>query len=103
MLDFFDYLYIVCVSVLRTMIIFICAYLLFNLFMYNRSLGISIADNMQIPYDLCLTVTSLGFVNNIMVIFTIFDLIILGIVINQLSKYRITHRLFNHFSYFMGF
>lgn len=103
MLDFSDYLYIVCVSILRTMIIFIFAYLLFNLFMYNHGLGISIADTMGIPYDMALTFNSLGFVNNIMVVFTIFDLVILGIVINQLNKYRITHRLFNNFSYFMGF
>lgn len=103
MLDFSDYLYIVCISIVKTMIIFFGGYLIYNLVMYNHGLGISIADTMGIPYDMALTFNSLGFVNNIMVVFTVFDLIILGIVINQLNKYRITHRLFNNFSYFMGF
>lgn len=103
MLDTYDYLYIVCTTIIKTIIIFICGALLCCLIAYNHSLGISWADNMGIPYDMALTFNSLGFVNNIMVVFTIFDLVIFGIVINQLNKYRITHRLFNHFSYFMGF
>lgn len=101
MLDFFDYLYIVCTSIIKTMIIFFCCFLIYNLVMYNHGLGISIADNMQIPYDLALTVTSLGFVNNIMVVFTVIDLILIGVIINQLNKNKTINRLFNCFTDFM--
>lgn len=103
MLDFSDYLYIVCISIVKTIIIFIGVFLLSNLIIYNHSLGISIADTMQIPYDLALTINSLGFVNNITVVFTVFELIFIGIIISRLNKYRTIHKLFNRFSYFMEF
>ena len=88
MLDIYDYLYIVCTTIIKTIIIFIGGALLYCLIAYNHSLGISWADNMGIPYDMALTVTSLGFVNNVMVVFTVFDLIIFGVIINQLNKYK---------------
>lgn len=56
---------------------------------------------MGIPYDMALTVTSLGFVNNIMVVFTVFDLIIFGVIVNKLNKYKTMNRLFNRFNNFM--
>ena len=97
MLDTYDYLYIVCTTIIKTIIIFICGALLCCLIAYNHSLGISWADNMGIPYDMALTVTSLGFVNNIMVVFTVFDLIIFGVIVNKLNKYKTMNRLFNRF------
>ena len=50
---------------------------------------------------MALTVTSLGFVNNIMVVFTVFDLIIFGVIVNKLNKYKTMNRLFNRFNNFM--
>ncbi len=101
MLDIYDYLYIVCTTIIKTIIIFIGGALLYCLIAYNHSLGISWADNMGIPYDMALTVTSLGFVNNVMVVFTVFDLIIFGVIINQLNKYKTMNKLFNSFNNFM--
>ncbi len=101
-MDLSDYLYIVCISIVKTIIILIGALLLSNLIMYNHSLGISIADTMEVPYDMALTINSLGFVNNITVVFTVFELIFIGIVINRLNKYKTMNRLFNGFSYFMS-
>lgn len=89
--------------ILKTIFLFFIAYLLSSIFMFNHELGISIADTMQIPYDLTLTVFSLGFVNNITVVFTVLDLIFIGIIINHLNKYKTIHKLFKHFSNFMDF
>lgn len=96
MLDFDDYLYIVCNSIIKSIIITFGIFILSNLIKYNHDLGIFIADNMQIPYDFALTINSLGFVNNIMLVFTMLELIFIGIIINKLDKNKIINRLFSY-------
>lgn len=101
-LDFKDYVFIVFTSMLKTIIIFSFVFLIIGLGMYNHSLGISIANFMNIPYDMALTVNSLGFVNNVAVVFTVIDLIVVGSIINQLNKYRTINKIFTSFCDFMS-
>lgn len=101
-LDFWDYIFIVLTSIVKTMIILLIAIFIVNLGMYNHSLGVIIANYMNIPYDLTLTFNSLGFVNNITVVFTVIELIIIGSIIYQLNKCRIMNRIFVFFCDFIS-
>lgn len=101
-LDFWDYIVIVLTSIIKTMIIFLIANFVVHLGMYNHSLGEIIANSMNIPHDLALTINSLGFVNNIAVIFTVIELILIGSIIYQLNKYRLMNRIFSYFCDFMS-
>lgn len=101
-LAFRDYVFIVFTSMLKTIIIFAIVFFIIHLGMYNHSLGISIANFMNIPYDMALTVNSLGFANNITVVFTVIDLIVIGLIINQLNKFRTMNKIFTSFCDFIS-
>ncbi len=92
MLKFSDFLYLLWISFLKTIIVVGCLIVIMNLIFFNHSLGISIADSMEIPHDLALTVTSFGFVNNITVVFTVLEL---GFIVFVLSKFKIVNNIFN--------
>lgn len=97
MLDFSDYLYLILTSLLKTIIFVGIAILSYYLISFNYSLGINIADVMEIPYDRASTITSIGLVNNITLLFTVFEIIFVGVVINKLNKVQFLNQLFNCF------
>ena len=97
MLDFSDYLYLILTSLLKTIIFVGIAILSYYLISFNYSLGINIADVMEIPYDMASTITSIGLVNNITLLFTVFEIIFVGVVINKLNKVQFLNQLFNCF------
>lgn len=101
MLDFFDWILILFTSLIKTIIV-VCIGLFFaNMIIFNYSLGISLADITGIPYDLALSMTSLGFVNNITVVSTVFEIIIIGVIINKLNGIKKVNLIFNSFYEFM--
>lgn len=100
--DFKDFLYIVLTSIVKTMIYLMISFIIYEMIILNHSLGISIADSMGIPYDMALTITSLGFVNNVTVVFTVFELIFIGYIISKLNKNKRMNRLFANFCDFIS-
>jgi len=78
------------------------SFIIYEMIILNHSLGISIADSMGIPYDMALTITSLGFVNNVTVVFTVFELIFIGYIISKLNKNKRMNRLFTNFCDFIS-
>lgn len=100
--DFKDFLYIVLTSIVKTMIYLMFTFIIYGIILFNHSLGISIADSMSIPYDMDLTITSLGFVNNVTVVFTVFELIFIGYIISKLNKNKRMNRLFTNFCDFIS-
>ena len=101
--DFKDFLYIVLTSIAKTIIYLILFFIIYEIIMFNHSLGISIADSMEIPYDMALAIISLGFVNNVTVFFTIFELIFIEYIFSKLNKNKIINRLFTDFCDFLAF
>lgn len=100
--DFKDSLYIVLTNVVKTMLYFAFVFIIGEIILFNHSLGISIADSMGIPYDMALTITSLGFVNNVTVVFTVFELIFIGYIISKLNKNKRMNQLFTNFCDFIS-
>ena len=100
--DFKDFLYIVLTSIVKTMIYLMIFFIIFEMIIFNHSLGISIADSMGIPYDLALTIMSLGFVNNVTVVFTVLELIFIGYIISKLNKNKRMNQLFTNFCDFIS-
>ena len=98
-LKFSDFLYILWISFLKIIIVIGCFIAIMSLISFNHSLGIFIADSMEIPHDLALTITSFGFVNNVTVVFTVFEL---EFIVFVLSKFKIINNIFNFAFDFLG-
>ena len=101
MFDLSDYLYMIIIGLIKTIIIVGGIIFVGNLFIFNHSLGITIADALEIPHDLALTITSFGFVNNVTVVFSVFELGLIAFVINRLNKLAFFNKVFDKFIYFM--
>lgn len=68
---------IICESIL-----IVCSIILFS--PYNRAIMETICKATQIPYDLALTVTSVGFGNNIMILLFTFEVVLVVLFIEKL-------------------
>lgn len=68
---------IICESLL-----IICSIILFS--PYNIAITHTICKATQIPYDLALTVTSIGFGNNIMILLFTFEVVLVVLFIEKL-------------------
>lgn len=95
MYDCRNFIYILFLTLIKTMIIFLLVFMSYEIIIFNHSLGESIANVCKIPYDLSLTVTSMGFVNNVTVVFTSFEMLCIGYIIFCLREIRLLRRIFN--------
>ena len=68
---------IICESIL-----IICSSILFS--PYNRTITDTICKATQVPYDLALTATSAGFGNNIMILLSTFEIVLVVLFIEKL-------------------
>lgn len=85
MLDFFDDLKIVCIFILKIILIVVIFILFFCLGLFNKYLGICLADAMEIPYDLSYNIVSFGFVNNVVIILTLVELCLFYSIVNKVK------------------
>lgn len=53
------------------------------LFQYNQAIAVSICSTMEIPYDLALTVTSVGLGNNIIILLLVAEIILAVLFIEK--------------------
>ena len=73
-------------SIIETLIIVVFSLILFGVVGFNYHIGVLLADKMKIPYDLALSFTSIGFVNNVTFVLSILELIIFCLICNFIVK-----------------